>query len=72
MPEMLPEVQNSYLAHICLQLNPGGYFFSINHESDRGGQTRVFAAAQSHPVIKLVHRSPTWVRVGYVEEIYKR
>lgn len=71
LPEMLPPVQDEYLAFIARNLRRDGVFYSCNHESDLNGQWRVLAAVQRHGGFKLVYRAPFIPRPGYVEEMFR-
>lgn len=72
MPEMVPEESKRLLAYVADTLKPGGRFYSFNHESPRGGQTRVFVSAQGIPELKLVQRSPAWHSHHYLQEVFQR
>lgn len=73
--DSLPEFPKSnaieFLDYIEESLRPRGYFLSINHESHIGGQTRVFDLAAASG-LSLIHRSPYWMRDGYVEELWQK
>lgn len=66
-PEIPKDKAIEYMDMIASQLQPNGFFLSINHESNRGDQNRVFDLAKK---LKLRQRSPWWTRPGYVEEVY--
>lgn len=72
MPEMPFHTQERYLLQIQQTLDDGAKFYSVNQESTRGGQLRVFCAAQKFPRLKLIQRSPYWGRSGYVEEVWEK
>lgn len=70
LPEMTPEVQKQYLVLLHGALKPSGRFLSINHESSNGGQRRVYEACKENGHFNLVHRAPSYMRDGYIEEIW--
>lgn len=52
-------------------LKPTGFFLSINQETGRGGQERVFELVKATS-LHLKSRTPYWLRQGYVQEIYSK
>jgi putative sugar O-methyltransferase len=70
-PELPIPVQDKYLNLIDECLMPNGIFLSINHESNDGGQRRVFDAVRNHGKLRLIARYPFMMRAGYIEEIYR-
>lgn len=74
MPEMSDEIVRSYILYAKKQLS--GIFFSYNHEaySVVYGRPQVFVPGIVEAVggFKRLSRNPSWVRSGYVEEIYRR
>lgn len=71
LPEMPECFQNDYISLIANCLLPSGIFFSINHESDNLGQSRVYDVVSRTHKLKLVSRHPFMMRDGYVQEVYK-
>lgn len=69
-PELPEEVQQEYLTLIGDCLTPEGAFLSVNHESNRDGQIRLFDSISKHGGFQLVSRGPFMMRAGYIEEIY--
>lgn len=71
MPEFEIGEQDSMIKYIERVLTQGGIFYSVNQESSRGGQRRVFDAANQCPSLRLVRRSPAWDKEpAYVEEVF--
>lgn len=70
-PELPIPVQDKYLNLIDECLTPNGFFLSMNHESNDGGQRRVFDAVRKHGKLRLIARYPFMMRAGYIEEIYQ-
>jgi len=70
MPEMPESVRDGYINLIAKCLSPYGFFLSINHESNKDGQGRVFDSVRRNGSLKMVSRSPFMMREGYIEEIY--
>lgn len=70
-PEISPPQQDQYVALLERVIRPGGVFLSINHESDKNEQRRVYASLSKSPHFKLVHRSPWWQRPGWIEEEWR-
>ena len=70
LPEMPPSVGLEMLKLTERILVTGGLFLSVNQESGRGDQHRVFALIKECPSLKLVNRSPFIYREGWLEEIY--
>lgn len=71
LPEFEISEQHLMLQFIERTLEPGGIFYSVNQESSRGGQRRVFDAAMQCPRLKLSRRSPAWDKEpAYVEEVF--
>ncbi len=71
-PEITNNHQDEYLDLIAETLAPDGRFVSVNHESNCGGQRRVFEAIRKHGKLRLLSRAPYMLREGYVEEVYVR
>ena len=67
MPEMSEAVVGGYLKWIATAVD--GLFFSCNHEAPNG-QVWVSRLAGTTPGLRRIERTPSWVRPGYVEEIY--
>jgi hypothetical protein len=70
LPEMPHPIQDRYLLHIQDILANRAKFYSVNQESPRGNQMRVFCATQKLSQLTLIHRCPYWGRNGYVEEVW--
>ncbi len=73
-PEMNKETMNGYLKSI--QKKGRGYFLSINQESQvsygvNSMQGWVSDVCRKEPNLRMIYRSPYWIRKGYVEELYK-
>lgn len=68
MPEMSEAAVADYLGWIAACVD--GLFFSYNHEAPNG-QVWVSRAAGGIPGLARIERTPSWVRPGYVEEIYQ-
>lgn len=71
-PEIPWLVQEQYLAKAAGLLPVGGAFVSVNHESDNGGQRRLFAAMQDFPSFHLETRAKSFGRTGYVQEVWRK
>ena len=59
------EVARRYLQQISQRTQ---YFLSINHE---GNEFTIRELVKEFPELRLVERSRSWIRPGYVEELYK-
>jgi hypothetical protein len=74
MPEMSKEIVEGYLFYAKKQVS--GIFFSYNHEaySVVYGKPQVFVpeVVESVGGFKRLSRNASWVRSGYVEEVYRR
>lgn len=71
-PEIPDLSQGDYLNLIHASLPEGGFFLSVNHESDNGNQRRLFSAMQNHlKQFRLFSRTPAWGRPGYTQELWK-
>jgi len=74
-PEMPAESVRGYLRLAAARLRPGGILFSMNQEafSPMCGQEPPWVAALATGEPSLVRRSRelSWVRRGYVEEVYQ-
>ena len=74
-PEMPADSVRGYLRLAAARLRPGGILFSMNQEafSPMGGQEPPWVAALATAEPSLVRRSRelSWVRRGYVEEVYR-
>lgn len=70
-PEIVPAIQDAYIKLATECLTNGGIFLSINHESDKAQQSRVYDAVKRNGGLKLAYRAPFMMRDGYVEEIYR-
>ncbi len=72
MPEMPPDALERYLDWISLSCD--GFFYSCNHEAEAGvggySQRRVSAGAERLGGLHRIRRDLSWLRRGYVEEIY--
>lgn len=71
-PELTAEVQDEFLDFISRNLAMGGIVYSWNHESERGGQRRIFCAIQKFKWFHQIQRTPAWHRAGYVEEVWRK
>lgn len=71
-PELSDEAQDKFLSFIDMNLLEGGSFYSWNHESNRGGQRRLFCAIQKFKNLVQIQRTPAWHRAGYVEEVWRK
>lgn len=71
-PELPAAEEEEDLKWIEKHLRAGGKFLSINHESDSGGQFRVFAAIQKCPSLRLTFRQAFIGRPGYLTEVYEK
>ncbi len=68
LPEMLEDVRRNYIKRIGDTLLPNGIFFSVNHESDSGGQRSVLQSMSDN--LRIESRHLFMMRDGYVEEVY--
>jgi hypothetical protein len=71
-PEIPRPIAESYIRQIASALSLRCCFFSVNHESNRGGQTRVFELVETEAALKPVARSPWRARNGYVLEVWRK
>ncbi len=73
MPEMSEEIVENYIYH--MKKHVSGIFFSYNHEaySVVYGRPQVFVPEIVERVggFKRLSRNASWVRSGYVEEVYR-
>lgn len=65
LTEIGVDAARGYLKEIT---NRAEYFLSINHEENEFCMREL---AAEFPNLKLVERSRSWIRLGYVEELYK-
>lgn len=70
-PEIPEAIGDQYLSMLETILKPSSCLLSVNHESNRGGQFRLFGTIQAHPRFASISRSPAWGYPGYVQEIWK-
>jgi putative sugar O-methyltransferase len=72
MPEMTDEIVEEYLNKICNENLK--YFISFNHEAIsvhfNQKQVSVREICSKNPKLKLILRNPSFMRNGYLEEIY--
>ncbi len=71
-PEMSEYDGDHHMAWISDSLAAGGFFLSINHESNSGNQRRVFDVIQKHVSLRLRFRAPHLGRRGYMTEAYEK
>lgn len=74
LPEMGNETMVGYLKSI--QKIGRGYFLSINQEAQASSGTDsaqgwVYDSCRKEEGLKLLYRTPYWMRKGYVEEVYR-
>lgn len=72
LPEMTIHERKKYIEFISECLSPGGFFLSVNHESDVSGQGRVLDAVRANGKLRLLSRGEFMLRPGYIEESYSR
>jgi hypothetical protein len=72
MPEMTDEIVEEYLSRISNDNLK--YFFSFNHEAIsthfNQQQVSVREICEKNPKLNLVLRNPSFMRNGYLEEVY--
>jgi hypothetical protein len=67
-PEMSYSIVTDYTNSLKRLIKPKGKLYSYNQAT----QVRVSKLIKSCPSFKLISRSPSWTRSGYVEELYER
>lgn len=79
MPEMSRRSAEGYIKWACTNLKDSGIFYSYNQENkhpyfdNSGNQLCVYEIVQATGKnLKRISRNYSWVRHGWVEEIYKR
>jgi hypothetical protein len=70
IPE-IPRIQAiTYLRHASDHLRSGCAFLSVNHESNSGGQARIYDTMREVPSLRSLYRTIAWGRAVYLQEAW--